>query len=66
MQEVFIGRERELNDLNMLYRQDKFQLFVLYGRRRVGKTTLLNEFCKGKDAIFYSCLLYTSDAADEL
>ena len=54
MQEVFIGKEKELNDLNTLYRQDKFQLFVLYGRRRVGKTTLLNEFCKGKDAIFYS------------
>ncbi len=35
MQEIFIGRERERNDLNMLYRQDKFQLFVLYGRRRV-------------------------------
>ena len=52
MQEIFIGRERERNDLNMLYRQDKFLLFVLYGRRRVGKTTLLNEFCKGKDAIF--------------
>ncbi len=51
---MFIGRERELADLNELYEQDKFQLFVLYGRRRVGKTTLLNEFCKGKDAIFYS------------
>lgn len=23
MQEVFIGREKELNDLNTLYRQDK-------------------------------------------
>lgn len=50
----FIGRERELNDLNELYRQDGFQMFVLYGRRRVGKTTLLNEFCKDKAAIFYS------------
>lgn len=54
MKEIFIGRERELEELNDLYLQDKFQLFVLYGRRRVGKTTLLNEFCKGKDAIFYS------------
>lgn len=51
---MFIGREKELSDLNALYGQNKFQLFVLYGRRRVGKTTLLNEFCKDKDAIFYS------------
>lgn len=51
---MFIGRENELAVLNELYEQDKFQLFVLYGRRRVGKTTLLNEFCKGKPAIFYS------------
>lgn len=54
MTDIFIGREKELSDLNELYTQDKFQLFVLYGRRRVGKTTLLNEFCKGKDSIFYS------------
>lgn len=54
MHDSFIGREKELADLNELYLQDKFQLFVLYGRRRVGKTTLLNEFCKGKDTVFYS------------
>ena len=51
---MFIGRESELEALNQMYMQNKFQLFVLYGRRRVGKTTLLNEFCKGKDSIFYS------------
>ena len=50
----FIGREAELDALNTLYKRNSFQLFVLYGRRRVGKTTLLNAFCKGKDAIFYS------------
>ena len=54
MREVFVGREKEIADLNELYSQDKFQLFVLYGRRRVGKTTLLNEFCKDKETIFYS------------
>ena len=54
MREIFIGREKELADLNELYSQDRFQLFVLYGRRRVGNTTLLNEFCRNKDTIFYS------------
>ena len=54
MREAFIGREKELADLNELYAKDKFQLFVLYGRRRVGKTTLLNQFCRDKDTIFYS------------
>ncbi len=51
---MFIGREKELHDLSRLYDEDKFQLFVLYGRRRVGKTTLLNEFCAGRDSIFFS------------
>ena len=51
---MFIGRESELEALNQMYMQDRFQLFVLYGRRRVGKTTLLNEFCKGKDSILFS------------
>ena len=51
---MFLGRERELAALEELYAQDPFQLFILYGRRRVGKTTLLNEFCKGKETIFYS------------
>lgn len=53
----FIGREGELAELNEMYARDTFQLFILYGRRRIGKTTLLNEFCKGKDAIFYSAEL---------
>lgn len=54
MTAVFIGREHELAVLSELYQQDKFQLFILYGRRRIGKTTLLKEFCKDKSAIFYS------------
>lgn len=51
---MFIGRESELTDINRLYDQNKFHLFVLYGRRRVGKTTFLTEFCKEKDSIFFS------------
>ena len=48
-----IGRENELNVLNSLYESNKFEYLVMYGRRRVGKTTLLLEFAKGKNSIFF-------------
>lgn len=51
---MFLGREHELSEFNDLYQQNRFHLFVLYGRRRVGKTTFLKEFCKDKPNIFYS------------
>jgi len=50
---MFIGRESELKQLNDLYAEDKFQLVVMYGRRRVGKTRLLSEFCKEKYSLFF-------------
>ena len=48
---MFIGRARELASLNKLYNSDKFEFVVLYGRRRVGKTALINHFIDGKPAI---------------
>lgn len=51
---MFIGRENELNTLNRLYSSDKFEFAVIYGRRRVGKTALINEFVKDKDNIFFT------------
>lgn len=51
---MFVGREKELSALEKLYGKDKFQLVVLYGRRRVGKTTLISKFIEGKPAIFYT------------
>ncbi|MBQ8291065.1 MAG: ATP-binding protein [Clostridia bacterium] len=51
---MFIGRERELSNLNKLYKSDKFEFAVIYGRRRVGKTALINEFIKGKPAICFT------------
>lgn len=48
-----IGRTNELKLLDSLYLSDKFEFLVMYGRRRVGKTTILQEFAKDKDVIFY-------------
>ena len=52
---MFIGRETELGFLEDRYNSDRGQLIVLYGRRRVGKTETLREFCKGKPHVFFSC-----------
>lgn len=51
---MFIGREKELALLESLYESDKFEYLVLYGRRRIGKTSLLKEFSKNHPVIFYS------------
>ena len=51
---MFIGRKRELDDLNRRYENEKFEFAVMYGRRRVGKTTLINEFVKDKEVVFYT------------
>ena len=51
---MFIGRKRELEALEKLYRTDRFQFPVIYGRRRVGKTALINQFVQGKDAIYFT------------
>lgn len=53
---MFIGREKELKQLNRYYEMDSFQFPVIYGRRRVGKTALINEFTKDKDKIFYTAI----------
>lgn len=50
---MFIGREQELTKLNTLYQSDHFEFAVFYGRRRVGKTTLIKEFIKDKEAVYY-------------
>ena len=51
---MFIGRENELQLLEDLYNSSNFEFLVLYGRRRVGKTFLLQEFSKDKKVIFFS------------
>lgn len=52
---MFVGREAEMKFLQDKYAEDGGQLIVLYGRRRVGKTETLREFCKDKPHVFFSC-----------
>ena len=51
---MFIGRERELTALQNQYNSSKFEFTVIYGRRRVGKTAIINEFVKDKDVIYFT------------
>ena len=48
----FLGREQELSALEREYKRDG-GFVVVYGRRRVGKTTLIKEFIKGKNAMYF-------------
>ena len=51
---MFVGREDELSALEMLYQKTGFQMVVVYGRRRVGKTTLLDEFAGNKHTLYFT------------
>lgn len=50
---MFIGRDEELAALERLYKSDKFEFVVIYGRRRVGKTALINHFVNDKKSIYF-------------
>ncbi len=52
---MFYCRNEEMRKLNKRYDDGAFECIVIYGRRRVGKTETLREFCKGKQHVFYSC-----------
>lgn len=49
----FVDREQEMQTLQSEYNRKGSSLVVLYGRRRVGKTTLISEFIKDKTALFF-------------
>lgn len=55
MSYMFIGRENELSFLEDAYTKAGGQLIFLYGRRRVGKTETLKQFCLNKPHVFYVC-----------
>ncbi|WP_456366812.1 ATP-binding protein [Thermococcus sp.] len=59
---MFVNRKRELEFLERKWREGGAQLIVIYGRRRVGKTTLLKEFLEDKKGVYF---LATADSMGE-
>ena len=57
---MFYCRDEELQKLNQRYADDAFECLIIYGRRRVGKTALINEFCRDKPTIYFSALTATA------
>ena len=49
----FLGREKEMEVLENQYRKNH-PFVLMYGRRRVGKSTLITRFIQGKNAVYYS------------
>ncbi|MFH1638096.1 MAG: ATP-binding protein [Candidatus Woesearchaeota archaeon] len=62
----FVNREEELQKLEEYHALSRKRLFMLAisGLRRVGKTTLVKEFIKGKDAIYF--FVYEAKTSEEL
>ncbi len=48
-----LGREKEFQYLNELYSQNESRMAVIYGQKGIGKTTLILDFIKDKDAVYY-------------
>lgn len=53
---MFVGRNEELETLESLYSKGGFQMVVIYGRRRIGKTALITQFAKDKRALYFTAL----------
>jgi AAA+ ATPase superfamily predicted ATPase len=49
---MFVGRRKELELLEEAYSSPKSELAVIYGRRRIGKSSLVYRFARGKSRFF--------------
>jgi AAA+ ATPase superfamily predicted ATPase len=50
---MFVNRKKELQLLEEEYLSNEFKFTVIYGRRRVGKTTLLKKYISSKPYIYF-------------
>ena len=54
MQEIFKGRATELKVLDKKFKKNGFVMAILYGRRRIGKTRLVNKFISDHNCKYVS------------
>ena len=52
METAVIGRSHEITLLDDIYASSEAEFFAVYGRRRVGKTYLINQYFNNNDAYF--------------
>jgi len=52
---IFIDRKEELTFLQERYEKNGFEFFVIYGRRRIGKTELIKQFITDKPHLYFLC-----------
>ena len=50
---MFIGRKKELDYLDKVYASNTKEFGVIYGRRRIGKTSLIDKFIEDKPHLFF-------------
>ena len=50
---MFVNRTEELDFLEKAYHSKQAEMIVIYGRRRIGKTTLIQQFIANKRSLYY-------------
>ncbi len=53
MSQQFVNRDSELDFLEKHYNSKEAEMIVIYGRRRIGKTELIQKFLENKRAIYF-------------
>ena len=62
---MFVNRQKELKLLEDEYTNSNFRFTIIYGRRRVGKTTLIKEYISSKPYIYFLVTLEALPTAIE-
>lgn len=66
MEEPFVGRKREFHELNSLLSRHTASLIVIKGRRRIGKSRLVEVFAKDKPFYTFTGLPPTPETTESM